>query len=166
MVPQELHPTDGTVCLRPSRARHALFAAGSAVFVAAGVAMVAGGSAMGWFVAGFFGLCLAIFMLNLLPGSAQLELAPEGFTVRSLGRARFTRWADVDGFHEWTNPSAPLNRHVAIDLAEHAEPSSAGGRLMLAVGRGLGAEGILPDTYGLSVSELREVMEAWRQRHG
>lgn len=151
--------------LTPSRRRHVVLALLSAALLATGIWMISEGQGRGWPVAIFFGLCLVVFVVNLLPGAAYLELRQDGFTFRSLRRSTSYEWRDVDSFHEWRNP-ASIQRLVGMDLAPHVEATTPAGGLFLKVNRKVGAEALLPDTYGLKASELAQVMQAWRDRYG
>jgi hypothetical protein len=162
MIDPRHMPGNGSVRLLPSRFKHAVLLAGSLAFTAGGIWMITSGEAKGWFVAGFFGLCALVAVIGLRPNTSMLVLEDHGFTVRSLNRSTTYRWEDVERFYVWTNPTSIFSKFVAMDLAPHAEPTTTAGRFMLKVGRGVGAEAILPDSYGYKVANLVELMEAWR----
>ncbi len=71
---------------------------GGAVFVVAGILLVRAGQEIGWVAVAFFGLGVAVFVLQLLPNSTYLRVGPEGFTVCHLFRAHSCRWSDVGPF--------------------------------------------------------------------
>lgn len=150
----------GTTLLRPSPVRWLLVGAGSAVLVVAGIWLVSKGQGGGWLSIVFFGLCLAVCVVNLLPDASLLELSPEGLRVRSLFRDGFVRWGDVQAF---TVRRVGFRRIVGWNYAPGYALHAAGRR----VAAGLtGLEGALPDSYGLSPKALAELLEQWRQRYG
>jgi hypothetical protein len=146
----------GELVLRPGRSRVLGVLALCGGFTAVGAWMVAGGEWLGWLVAGFFGLGVAICAVLLLPGSASLRLGPEGFEVCSLFRARSYRWADVEGFGV---TSVGGNRMVAFNFAP-AFPSSAVARRLAVLM--IGWEGALPDTYGIGAGELAALLNSYK----
>jgi hypothetical protein len=132
----------------------------SAVFVAGGLWMSSEKPMMGYLCAGFFGLCLVVFTLQLLPNSSYLRLDPEGFTMRGLFRGNTVRWADVERFSVICLHN---NDMVAWDYAPHYKTQSLG----RAVSRGLvGIEAALPDTYGMKAEQLAVLMNRLRLRYG
>jgi|KBSMisStandDraft_5_1062788.scaffolds.fasta_scaffold170626_3 hypothetical protein len=97
----------------------------------------------------FFGLGGAIALVNLLPGSSYLELEQRGFTFCSVYRKTFQRWEDITEFFPiFTDQRKPL---VGWRLSPHVPGHTAMRRLTLEIA---GAEGALPETYGLSAADL------------
>ena len=90
--------TDGPMLLRPKPTKSLLVALGSLAFVLIGIWMVRSRDTFGWLAIVFFGLCLAVSLICLLPKASYLRLTPDGFIVGSLFRARTIRWEDVTGF--------------------------------------------------------------------
>ena len=90
--------TDGPILLRPKPTKWLLVALGSLAFVLIGIWMVRSRDMFGWLAIAFFGLCLAVSLICLLPKASYLRLTPDGFTMCSLFRAHTIRWEDVTGF--------------------------------------------------------------------
>ena len=137
---------DARVVLRGSRARWAGLLAASAVFVLGGILVLAfasGGRVAGVAVIVFFGACSAVAAYQLIVGT-QLVLAPDGFTVRSLGRTVTRRWKDVEEFDVF-RPSAFMS--------------------MVGVTYAGGFKSALPDTFGMKANELASLMNEWRARY-
>src|SRR2546427_2274915 len=85
--------------LRPSKWKIVLQLAASLAFTVAGVWMMAGHGRLAWFPALFFGLCSAVFAIQLWPGASYLELLPEGFVACTLFRRwPLVRWDSVSEF--------------------------------------------------------------------
>lgn len=148
----------GTLLLKPARGQHLLLLAVCSAFVAIGVMMIGEGDVTGWFVAGFFGLGVVIFSVNLIPGASHLLLAPEGFRYRSLFRAGSERWCNVERFGVF---DAGARTMVGWDHVAGYGKHRRGRRFA----RGLaGLQAGLPDTYGRSATELAELLDDWRSR--
>jgi hypothetical protein len=145
--------------LRASKLKNLLSALVSCVFIAGGVWLILGGDGIGWFVAGFFGLCLIVFLVQMLPQSSYLRLDPEGFEIRTLFQSSRYKWDDVAVFG-----TKKIGSKMVIFLfsPEYENGKTARG-ISLAVA---GVEGALPDTYGMSAEELANLMNEWREKHG
>lgn len=112
----------------------------------------------GWLITSFFGLCLLIFSIQLIPGSTQLTLTKEGFKATSLFRGHFTKWSDIEGFKVGY---VGKTRFVKFDYTSKHKKHK--------IGKGLakflsGNHGALPNTYGLTLKELCELMNEWKSR--
>jgi len=153
-----LAPDADTLLLKPARGQHLLLLATCAAFVAIGVMMIRDGDLSGWFVAGFFGLCVVVFSVNLIPGASYLLLAPEGFRYRSLFRAGNERWRDIERFGVF---DAGARTMVGWDYVAGYERHQRGRHFAK---RLAGLEAGLPDTYGRSATELAELLDDWRRR--
>jgi hypothetical protein len=145
-----------TLTLRPRRLKMALYGALSAGFTIGGALMIRDGAGEGWFVAGFFGLATLVFLALLMPGSASLLLTRDGFRVRSLWRSHFTPWSAVAAFGVVRISHRSMVSYNFTDVAAHR-----GARFSRAL---TGAEGALPDSYGMSAEDLAALMTAWRAR--
>jgi uncharacterized protein (DUF58 family) len=137
-----LEPGAGTVELRAGRVRNLLFALLFAGFAIIGV-VAALSLPAAWFGAVFFGALAVALVVSTLRSRSGLELAPEGFTVRSLTGGERIAWGDVRRFRVGRQPGR--GAMVAYDL------------------RAGDQEGVLPDNYGMHAEELAELLELWRQ---
>jgi hypothetical protein len=146
----------GPFTLFPSRVRWFGIFLGCLTFAAGGIWMIGGGSASGWFVAGFFGLGTIVAGAMLLPGAGALKLDRDGFEVTSLYRRHRTRWQDATGFEAVAVPFR-AQRMVVYDDVSLAGRSLA--KLSVAIA---GHNAGLPDTYGLAVDDLVALLKAWR----
>lgn len=147
----------GPVALYSSRKKWFRLLLLAAITTAGGIGMVASKAPWGWLVLIFFGLGLVISATALLPGAGGLVLDADGFQVTSLFRRHRSRWRDVSGF-EPISLSYARQRMVGFDGA-------TGGRMITAINTALsGHNAALPDTYGLSVEELAELMRRWCER--
>ena len=140
--------------LKVSRRRQTWLLAIGLGFVAIGSVMVTTGDATGWLAIVFFGLCSLAFIISLVRPS-RLELGPGGFTVYQLGRKVITYdWHRCGRFTTYS-PTLGVTR-VAFD---YDFPSNRRHPRLARLGRSLtGGNAALPDTYGLSGSELRDLL--------
>ena len=126
-------------------------------FVVGGIWMIREGEKIGWFVAGFFTLCILVFLLQLFPKSSFLTVCEEGIEFCALFRSHKVPWSDISEFGVCRVPG---NRMVGFNYS--AEYPRA--RKARALSKALtGCEGALPDTYGFSVDELAELLSAYHQ---
>lgn len=150
--------TDPPACLilHPRRQKLLLLLAMSLAFVAAGVMMIRDERPMGWFSAGFFGLCSLVFLIQLHPRASFLKLERNGFTFCALFRSHTVRWEDV---REFDVTQVVLNRMVGWNFVHGYRPAEKTRALSHSMS---GYESALPDTYGLKAEELAQIMEHWR----
>lgn len=57
---------------------------------------------MGWFVNSFFGICMLVFLIQLIPGARELTLTKEGFEMTNLFQKSKIRWTDIESFKKAT----------------------------------------------------------------
>jgi hypothetical protein len=107
---------------------------------------------------GLFGAGALAALANLLPNSAYLELRTDGFIVKNTFRQKFVRWADVQAFYPW---KIQYNHMVGWDYQPAYEKSVFSRKVSAALGT---PEYYLPDTYGMKVEELAELMNTVRSK--
>lgn len=149
-----------------------LLLAGCSAFVAAGVFLLrfepptgwsglaaepVSRTSVAWAAIVFFGLGIPVAIVNLLPGGSYLELDQRGFTMCNLFRKTFHRWEDVAEFFPISLDG--VKPMVALRYAPSYQEHAAGRRLATKLA---GAEGGLPDTYGLSAAELARLLNKVR----
>jgi hypothetical protein len=133
---------------------------GSALFTVGGVSILQSGRAGGWYVAGFFGLCTAVFLVQLaLPGA--LIVTDTGFTIRTLGRSTSIAWADVAGFGVMRR--GPFgSKMAAFQYTQQHRDQHPITRLSRSIS---GFDGALPETYGYKAEDLVALLQRWRSGH-
>jgi len=155
-----------TLCPKKSQAIGLFFLC--EIFVAIGIWMGVTGEWIGYLIAGFFGLGVGIFFVQLIPGSAYLRLDPEGFTFCSLYRKTTLPWSTIDGFHVVVMRQTGLKVHelVGFNFVPDYDRSQLGRQISSAVAE---CEGGLPNTYGKSAEELaclmNEHLQKWREKN-
>ena len=149
-----------TITLHPSRGKHVALLLVCVALFAGGVWMIQSGRGLGWFPAVVFALGIPVFGLNLLPGAASLTLSPEGFSFTSLYRKHpLTPWDHVTRFGI---AKVSLNSMLGWDYAPGHTPA---GNAPSFAKKQTGYEAALPDTYGMRIQHLVNLMEEWRIRH-
>ena len=153
--PPAVSGSEQDLLLRPSMRKWTLLVGVGLAFTVIGVWMIWDGEGEGWFVALFFGACLAVGLLNFVPGSAYLRLTKDGFRARSLWRRFEYRWSDVEDFRVFNvsgnalvvfNVTSPTKRSLVESLSKNLSGGHAG----------------LPDTYGLKAQALADLMNQWK----
>ncbi len=108
-----------------------------------------------WVTIIFFGLCIVVFIIQLLPNSSYLKLTNEGFEVRSLYRSHFTKWTEVSGFGIYY---VSFNTMVAFDYTEEHKKGKKISKILSSY------QGALPQTYGMKAIKLAALMNEWKYR--
>ena len=154
--PRHSTPTDGPILLRPQPTKWLLVALGSLAFVLIGIWMVRSRDMFGWLAIVFFGLCLAVSLICLLPKASYLRLTPDGFTMCSLFRAHTIRWEDVTGFGVGT---VFTNKMVMFNYVESYQRTP---RLRSFNTELTGFEAAIPDSYGLRHEDLADLLNRYK----
>ena len=147
---------DRPILLRPKPTKWLVIALGSLAFVLIGVWMVRSHEMLGWLGIVFFGLCLLVSLVCMLPNASYLRLTPDGFTMCSLFRAHTTRWEDVTGFGVGR---VFTNKMVMFNYVQSYQRSPK----LRSLNTGLtGFEAAIPDTYGLTHEELAALLNRYK----
>jgi hypothetical protein len=141
--------------LRPSRLKFFALATGSLIFLLIGIWMIVDGEWKGWFVTIFALVCLAVFIVAMLPGATYLALDDVGFTVCSLHRLRRYRWIDVG---EFVAVQLTYNKMVMFNFSPTFDRLSTIRKVNASFS---GFEAGLPDNYGLPHEKLAALMNAY-----
>ena len=134
----------------------------SVVFVAGGILMIRDGEKMGWLCAGFFGLGIPVFLIQLYPKSSFLTVSEEGIEFCALFRRHRLRWSDISEFGTYTlrHRGLPVSKMVGFNYAAGYQRASKARRVAQALA---GFEGALPDTYGFRAEELAQMLSDYHQ---
>lgn len=155
--------------LRPRAWRKWAVAAISLVFTAGGVLMIRDHEPSGWFVTGFFALCLLVALFLMGPEGNALVIEADGLTCVSPFRTFRILWSDVTEFGVYNVPPFGLTKFVGMNFRPGyaSAGEEGGGRLpqgMRALNTAIcGYEGALPETYGLSAVALARLLEERRR---
>jgi len=148
--------TDRPVLLRPKPGKWLVVALGSLAFVLIGIWMVRSHEMLGWLGIVFFGLCLFVSLICMLPKASYLHLTADGFTVCSLFRASTTRWEDVTGFgvgRVFTNKMVMFNYVKSYQRSPKLRSFNT---------ELTGFEAAIPDSYGLRHEDLADLLNRYK----
>ncbi len=131
-------------------------------FVAGGILMIRTGQKMGWLCAGFFGLGIPVFLIQLYPRSSFLTVHEEGIEVCSRFRSHKLRWTDISEFGTYTirQHGLPVSKMVGFNYSAEYQRASRARAFSKALS---GFEGGLPDTYGFRAEELAQVLSEFHR---
>jgi hypothetical protein len=153
-----MNPRSLPFTVYPKKMRTLLFLLLSVGFVVGGIWMVRDGEKGGWLPAGFFALCIPVFLLQLFfPKSCFLTVREDGIEFCALFRTHKVPWSDISEFGVCRVPGA---RMVGFNYS----PEYQRARKARALAKALtGCEGALPDTYGFSAEEFAQLLSAYHQ---
>jgi membrane associated rhomboid family serine protease len=110
-----------------------------------------------------FGPGIVLAVLQLLPGSASLRIAPEGLLARGPVRSGNWGWNEIEHFSTFDADPYGTTKQVGFDLRD-LTPDRQGAWQTL--GRGMtGVDGALPDTYGMRAEDLAALLDEARERY-
>jgi hypothetical protein len=141
----------------PKKTRMLLYFLLCVGFVAGGVWMIRDGEKMGWLCAGFFGLGIPVFLIQLLPKSSFLSVDEEGIEFCALFRTHKLKWSEIS---EFGICFVPGTRMVGFNYSADYPRARKARALSKAL---TGCEGALPDTYGFGVDELTQLLSAYHE---
>ncbi len=144
--------------LRAARTRTLGLLAGCVAFVAGGVFVLRDSPVAGYSAIAFFGLGAIVIASNLLPGSGYLLLEDRGLTICVAFRKTFHPWRDVA---EFLPVNVGTTTMVGVRYAAGYQANAAMRKLAT---RLAGAEGALPETYGMKAEELASLLNVLRLR--
>jgi len=131
----------------------------SIIFTVGGIFMLMDGETFGWFVSGFFGICLIVAIIGLLPNANYLKLDKNGFEMCTLFKKSAYRWEDIQLFRSGkVHVKTMVMFNFSEDFQKHKTMRKVNAKIA-------GKEGALPDTYGLKAEELADLMNDYRQKH-
>ncbi len=153
--------TNQPILLRPKPTKWLVVALGSLAFVLTGIWMVRSREMFGWLGIVFFGLCLSVSLICMLPNASYLRLTSDGFTICSLFRAQTIRWNDVTGFGVGR---ILTNKIVMFNYVESYQRSP---ELRSFNTELTGFEAAIPDSYGLTHEDLADLLNRYKaSSHG
>jgi hypothetical protein len=156
-----LGPDAGVVVLDSSRGRRIWLLIASLILLLAGIVIVALNETtfVGWLGVAAFGGGVWLLVVELFRPD-RLTLTRDKFTYRSGGRGKSIPWADVAEFGvSEVRIQGGVVRQVGIRL--NGQTSLL--RRQMVSGITGAYDVLLPDTYGLHVYDLAELMETWRK---
>lgn len=137
------------IILKPSKIKTIILTVISAGFVGLGISLLEKNMLIGILNIVFFGICLLIFIINLIPNSAYLKIDERGIEMKNLFRVTFIPWQAVSGFR---TKSIFINKMVVFDLDQ---------KLLESVNM-KSKTGAFPDTYGMSAKKLADLLNGYK----
>jgi len=144
--------------LHPSRTRIVVLLLGSLAFVAIGVWLIPTRPVTAYVNIGLFGLCAAVFLLQLHPRCSYLILRADGFTFCALFRKHAIRWQDTKGF---VPVRVGINKLVGWSYSNAFQAHARARALNQALA---GVDAALPDSYGMRPEELANFLNHLRSQ--
>lgn len=130
----------------------------SILLMASGTFLFEKSPIMAWVIVLFFGLCVLVALIQMLPNSSFLKLTEEGFEVRNFFKSNVTKWSEVDSFRVGNVGGQKM---VMYDFSEEHQKYNVGKKIAKSLS---GSEGALPDTYGMKANELATLMNDWKSK--
>lgn len=135
--------------LRPSKIKTIFLILISIAFVALGISLLDKNMLIAVLNIVFFGICLLIFIINLIPNTSFLKIDERGIEMKTLLRTTFIPWQAINSF---TTKNIFINKMVVFDIDQKLlENSKAKSKI-----------GALPDTYGMSAKKLAELLNNFK----
>jgi len=157
-----MRPVSLPFTVYPKKTKMVLLFVVCLTFVAGGVLMIRQGQSMGWLCAGFFGLGIPIFLLNLHPRSAFLRVDEEGIEFCSLFRTSRIRWSDISEFGTYSirQHGLPVSKMVGFNFSVGYQRAGKARAVSKALA---GFEAALPDSYGFRAEELAQLLSEFHR---
>lgn len=139
------------IILKPGKGKSILLFSISTVFVCLGISLWETNRSLAIFTVVFFGLCILVFIINLIPNASYLKIDNQGIEMKNLFRSTFIPWRGVSGFRP---KNFFLNTMVVFDLNQNL-PETSGMKVKT---------GAFPDTYGMSGKKLAAFLNAQKEK--
>lgn len=97
----------------------------------------------------FFGICLIIFVINMIPNSSYLKINERGIEMKNLFKTTFIPWQAVSSFK---TKFIFVNKLVTFTIDEKLLENS----------KMKGKTGAFPDTYGMSAKNLANLLNEYK----
>src|SRR6266849_225648 len=103
----------------PKKSRMVMLFLVCVAFVGGGILMIRDGQRMGWLCAGFFGLGIPVFLIQLYPKSSLLTVSEDGIEFCSLFRRSKLQWSDISEFGVYTirQHGLPVSKMVGLNYS-------------------------------------------------
>lgn len=150
--------TEKTLILKPSIGKTLLLLFVCLVFLLGSTFIFNDNQWIAWLGIIFFGLGSIVFTLHLIPGSSQLKLSEEGFTITSLFKSHLIKWEDIERFYI---SNIGRRKAVVFDYSKNHKKHNAGKAIAKAVAK---VHGALPDNYGMKLEDLAKLLNEWKRK--
>ncbi|OCK53104.1 hypothetical protein BA768_00670 [Chryseobacterium sp. CBo1] len=137
--------------LKPSKVKSIILILVSIGFVALGISLLEKNMLIAVLNIVFFGICLLIFIINLIPDSSYLKIDERGIEMKNLFRTTFIPWQAVSSFR---TKYIFVNKMVVFDIDQKLLENSTM----------KSKTGAFPDTYGMSAQKLAGLLNEYKAR--
>lgn len=137
--------------LKPGKIKSIILILVSTGFVCLGISLIEKSIWIAILTILFFGICLIIFVINMIHGSSYLKIDERGIEMKTLFRTTLIPWQAVNGFK---TKSIFITKMVTFNIDEKLLEHS-----------GLkGKTGAFPDTYGMSADSLAALLNSYKDQ--
>lgn len=137
--------------LKPSKIKNIILILISIGFISLGISLLEKNMLIAVLNIVFFGICLIIFVINMIPNSSYLTIDEKGIEMKNLFRTTFIPWQAVSGFK---TKFIFVNKLVTFTIDEKLLESS----------KMKGKTGAFPDTYGMSAKNLANLLNEYKAK--
>ncbi|MDY0931822.1 PH domain-containing protein [Chryseobacterium sp. CFBP8996] len=137
--------------LKPSKIKNIILILISIGFISLGISLLEKNTLIAVLNIVFFGICLIIFIINMIPNSSYLIIDEKGIEMKNLFRTTFIPWQAVSGFK---TKFIFVNKLVTFTIDEKLLESS----------KMKGKTGAFPDTYGMSAKNLANLLNEYKAK--
>ena len=137
--------------LKPSKIKNIILILISVGFISLGITLLEKNRLIAVLNIIFFGICLIIFIINMIPNSSYLTIDEKGIEMKNLFRTTFIPWQAVSSFK---TKLIFVNKLVTFTIDEKLLESS----------KMKGKTGAFPDTYGMSANNLANLLNEYKAK--
>ncbi|MBW3521009.1 hypothetical protein [Chryseobacterium sp. NKUCC03_KSP] len=137
--------------LKPSKIKSIILILISIGFISLGIKLLEKNMLIAVLNIFFFGICLIIFIINMIPNSSYLKIDEKGIEMKNLFRITFIPWQAVSGFK---TKFIFVNKLVIFNIDEKLLENS----------KMKGKTGAFPDTYGMSAKDLANLLNEYKAK--
>lgn len=137
--------------LKPSKIKNIILILISVGFISLGITLLEKNLLIAVLNIVFFGICLIIFIINMIPNSSYLTIDEKGIEMKNLFRTTFIPWQAVSGFK---TKFIFVNKMVTFTIDEKLLKNS----------KMKGKTGAFPDTYGMSAKNLANLLNEYKAK--
>ncbi len=137
--------------LKPSKIKNIILILISVGFISLGITLLEKNLLIAVLNIVFFGICLIIFIINMIPNSSYLTIDEKGIEMKNLFRTTFIPWQVVSGFK---TKFIFVNKMVTFTIDEKLLKNS----------KMKGKTGAFPDTYGMSAKNLANLLNEYKAK--
>lgn len=137
--------------LKPGKIKNTILILISIAFIVLGISLLEKNMLIAVLNIFFFGICLIIFVINMIPNASYLKIDERGIEMKNLFKTTFIPWQAVSGFK---TKFIFVNKLVTFTIDEKLLENS----------KMKGKSGAFPDTYGMSAKNLANLLNEYKSQ--